>query len=406
MMRFQTVMALLILFSITDHAEDGAPGYCTSEKWENTINQEIDFQTNYPDLIVFPGFEYTRVTLPTQNDAGNGHKNIVCYDFDHIPPRGYGYDTFWSPTQLWNYLDETAASNFYISIPHHPAKGGDIDYPAIDVSTDWTTNYVCEEQMLVEIYSKHGNSENNGCEEPVNLFKPAGAVNSALDRWLLPGHKPEYKLGIIGSTDTHNGHPGDVAEITNNVQERLGPYTGGLAAVLVTNKNRENIWAAFKNKSCYGSSGARISLEFTAKFADEFVPMGSTIFHLAEINSTNVQNVNLHVRAESESTSEHTGSSGFISRLQIFQNSLCIFDMTNSIQTNVFHVDYTVSLSNNYSYFRAKIWQDAVTLNTNCQFERVWSSPIWIEKTYIPEPFLFINCCLLFIVCFRRKKLI
>ncbi len=374
-----TCLARVDFVALTDHAENGAPGYCTGEKWTNTMLQEIAFQAAYSNVIVFPAFEYTK-TAPPYPD-GNGHKCIICRDCGHVPPRGYGQDVYVSPVDLWTYLDGTAASGNYFSIPHHTAKGSDIDYPGIDMSTDWNPGYVrADIQQLVEIYSRHGNSEMSGCEEPVNDFQPERSVAGALDRWLLPAHNPAYKLGILGSTDTHNGRPGDTIETTNNVQPRLGPYTGGLTAVLATNRSRSAIWQALQARHCYATSGARIILAFSATLGDQTGSMGDTLYHEADLNPGNAATVALQVSAIAEHPTQR------IARVQLFKQRTCILDLaTNAVGSlTLATIDL---LTNNYGYYRVKVWQQATTITTNCPFERAWSSPIWIEPGMVPEPF-------------------
>lgn len=364
---------LLDFVAITDHAEITNPGRYTQQEWDDTMAQQRAFQSNHTDIIVFPGFEYTKTSPPHPN--GTGHKCILLYDFDHLPLRGYGQDVYINPTQLWNYLESTNSNGYFISIPHHPAKGSDIDNPGIDMSTDWDNDYArADIAPLVEIYSRHGSSEMPGCEEPVNAFVTNSAINRVLDRWLILGHNPGLKLGIIGSTDTHFGNPGGVEETTNNVAERLGPYTGGLAAVLVTNRSREAIWNAFKLKHCYGTSGGKIRIEFTAKMGNVLAGMGNTIFHSKSLMTGGCGEVNLHIRADGETPTND------IARIQLFRNSNCILDSTNAAWTQIVHLDYTDHLTNDYAYYRMKVWEKATTLTNNCPYERAWSSPIWIEK--------------------------
>ncbi|OGV45689.1 MAG: hypothetical protein A2X46_09290 [Lentisphaerae bacterium GWF2_57_35] len=378
-------IGLLDFVSITDHAESNIPGFYTMEKWTNMIAQIMAFQNTHPEIVVFPGFEYTKTWFSMPPlwliPDGNGHKNIILYDFEHLPVRGYGQDAFSSPTQLWAYLDSSNAAGHYLCIPHHPAKGsepaeeGETHDPYISMGTDWATNYLRSDILdLVEIYSRHGGSEMEDAEEPVHNFRAPGAVNTALDRWLLADHNPAYKMGIIGSTDTHGGNPGDVREISTNVQSWLGPYTGGLAALLVANRTRESFWYALKSKNCYGTSGGRIAIEFTAKLGDALAPMGGTLYHATDLSSNGVGLVNLHIRAVGESVTNP------IARIQFYRNSVCILNATNSLWGQTVHIDHIDRLPHHFAYYRAKIWEAASTLNSSCQYERAWSSPIWVEK--------------------------
>jgi hypothetical protein len=367
---FARDVSLLDFAAITDHAENGAPGQYTQEKWNNMIAQEKSITSSRP-FVIFPGFEYTKNTVRTD---GTGHKNIICYDFDHLPQRGYGSDVYSLPTDLWNYLNSTSASGYYISIPHHPAKGADYDNPVIPMNTDWSEAYISADlQPLVEIYSRHGSSESALCnDERVNDFKENCSVEAALSSWLST-HNPGYKLGIIGGTDTHYGKPGDVQEISSNVDARLGYFTGGLASVWVNSVDRQSIWNGLKGKNCYATSGARIKLEFTGKLGTDLVPMGGTITHKTSLSNSHYGQVNLHIFAQGEGKK--------ITRVQIFKNGTILYDKSENNVT--VHIDYQDNLKEDYAYYRVKVWQEnnSNSLSNNIPYERAWSSPLWVEKS-------------------------
>jgi hypothetical protein len=353
--------------TITDHAEDGAPGEYTKAKWDSMMTEAQAFQGRYSLPIVFPGFEYTK----SDGRTGTGHRNIICRDFTDVPVRGFGYDTFSRPTELWTFLDQGPAAGNFMCIPHHPAKGGDYDNPNLPLWVDWDASFVTESfQRLVEVYSRHGSSEFAGCEEPVNSFQPDHAVEHALGLWLTT-KDPGYKLGFVGGTDTHFGNPGDVAEDPANVDPRLGPYTGGLTAAWVGSKAREAVWAALWGKDCYATSGGRIQLEFTAKMGDALVPMGGTLAHSATFAPEAAAQVNLHIRASSV-------GSGAITRIQVFRNGLLLADRSDPAWGGTVHLDVQDLLGQDDAYYRVKAWDANHDLAG--QGERAWSSPIWVER--------------------------
>ena len=90
-----------------------------------------------------------------------------------------------------------------------------------------------------------------------------------------------YRLGVVASTDTHNGTPGEVSEQAypghwgNNEdtpQARLGPnpvtpggvlYSGGgLTAAWAEQNTRASLFEAFRRREVYGTSGPRITVRF------------------------------------------------------------------------------------------------------------------------------------------------
>ncbi|MCY1005682.1 DUF3604 domain-containing protein [Nannocystis pusilla] len=118
-----------------------------------------------------------------------------------------------------------------------------------------------------------------------------------------------FRLGVIASTDTHNGTPGNVEEatypghfgareidatarLTGNVPAGARNGPGGLVAVWAEENSREAIWDALRRREVYGTSGPRMAVrvfggwdlpgdlcgagDFVAA-AERGVPMGATL---------------------------------------------------------------------------------------------------------------------------------
>ena len=108
----------------------------------------------------------------------------------------------------------------------------------------------------MEICSIHGSSEYYGCEAGIYRPKEGHFVRDALSRG--------YKLGIMGSGDTHDGHPG---------RRTVNAPVTGLMGVYAPELTRETVWEAFRNRRVYGTSGPKIILNF--RVCDS--PMGSEV---------------------------------------------------------------------------------------------------------------------------------
>ncbi len=156
-----------------------------------------------------------------------------------------------------------------------------------------------------------GGVQESGCMSRLDFLRGVLAKGMQVKESL--GFNP-YQLGIIGSTDTHNGTPGNTWESTwpghvgnhdDTPEERLseGNMThralinnpGGLAGVWAVEKSRDAIFQAFRRKEIYATSGTRIQVRFfggwgyeaklcqasTAKMAaggyESGVPMGSRL---------------------------------------------------------------------------------------------------------------------------------
>ncbi|MEW6355792.1 MAG: DUF3604 domain-containing protein [Planctomycetota bacterium] len=128
------------------------------------------------------------------------------------------------------------------------------------VWTNWDFHDPVHE-CLVEIYSTWGACEKHGNPRWTHSEIPGGGVQAALARG--------YRMGIIASSDTQFGMPG------RSYPERweVKPFQGGLAAVYAKELTREAIFDAFKRRHCYGTTGARIIVEF---FVND-QPMGSEV---------------------------------------------------------------------------------------------------------------------------------
>ncbi len=115
-------------------------------------------------------------------------------------------------------------------------------------------------QRLAEIYSKWGT-----CEYPGNPLdrRPAIPPREYVQQALEMGHR----LGLIAGGDTHDSRPG------NQGPEPFGlEFPDGLTAVFATSLTREAIWDALWRRRTYGTTGARILLQFEVNG----VPMGGT----------------------------------------------------------------------------------------------------------------------------------
>lgn len=113
---------------------------------------------------------------------------------------------------------------------------------------------------------------NGGCVSRVDFVR--GILNEGLREQQRIGVNP-YKLGLMASTDTHNGTPGNVSESTyvghfgtteGGALERMtgtlpgGPQNspGGLIAVWAEENTRGSIFDAMKRREVYGTSGPRM----------------------------------------------------------------------------------------------------------------------------------------------------
>ncbi len=226
------------------------------------------------------GYEWTATT-----GGANLHRNVI-FNGDAVPEVPIDYFTASTPLALWRGLDSACRAENgckALTIPHNSN---------LSRGQMWDTTNTAEErafmlryQRLVEIFQHKGASEclpGDADGDPECAFEvldpdaeAGGFVRAALARGLAllgtTGANP-LAMGIIASTDTHNGTAGDVRENEWNGHgargddtpaERLGAPTfspGGLTAVWAEQNTRASIYAALERRETYATSGPRIKL--------------------------------------------------------------------------------------------------------------------------------------------------
>jgi hypothetical protein len=111
------------------------------------------------------------------------------------------------------------------------------------VATDWSVPPDPVLEPCTEVVSVHGASEAADAPAPIYSAVPGNFVRDALHRG--------YRLGFVGSGDGHDGHPG---------LAHLGAPSGGVAAILADELNRDSVRAALVARRVYATNGPRIVL--------------------------------------------------------------------------------------------------------------------------------------------------
>tara|TARA_R110000823_G_scaffold295738_3_gene415566 strand:- start:14226 stop:16130 length:1905 start_codon:yes stop_codon:yes gene_type:complete len=245
--------------------------------------------------------------------AGANLHRVIITDSDAATAQQYdpfGLDDSPYPEDLWAWLDDTSAKTGagFIAIPHNSniSKG----YMFSDTSLrgePFSPEYAATRarwEPVAEITQIKGDSETHPQFSPEDEFadfesypyyiqrtwteyqpQTGDFVRQALKRGLALerrlGHNP-YKLGVIGSTDSHTSLPsaeednfhGKLAtdSIPANKQSRWNPdepgasgwamSASGLAAVWAESNTRADILAALKRREVYATTGPRIGVQF------------------------------------------------------------------------------------------------------------------------------------------------
>ncbi|MEW6743442.1 MAG: CehA/McbA family metallohydrolase [Planctomycetota bacterium] len=217
--RYARDVSGLDIASLTDHDAFGTIPL-EGRPWQR-IAQAANNAYEPGRFVTLLGFEWT--------NWQSGHRNVYYRDGTGPFLRSIDEPSD-TPGELWRQLEPFEA----MTIPHHPGGG--------PIPIDWSIPPGPNEP-LVEICSIHGCSET--IHSPLRIHAPVenGFVDKALERG--------YRLGFIGSGDTHDGHPG---------QRSAQAVCGGLLAVFAEELTREAIWAALKRRHTYATSGPKIVL--------------------------------------------------------------------------------------------------------------------------------------------------
>jgi hypothetical protein len=211
------------------------------------------------------------------------------------------------PEDLWAWLAETshAVGTDFLAIPHNPNLSGGLMFDEVDSEGRPITSAYARMRMrwepVVEVTQIKGDSETHPLLSPddqladferySHLLKVGGGeaevtegdyVRSGLLRGLEIERDVDanpYKVGMIGSTDSHTGLASAEEDnfwgktaLDSTPESTFAPIAigmkgadmsaSGLAAVWAEENTRAAIFAAFKRKEVYATTGPRIRLRF------------------------------------------------------------------------------------------------------------------------------------------------
>lgn len=276
------------------------------EKRRNTWTENCETADKYNEPGKFTaliGWEWSSNT-----DGANLHRVLFTPTDSEGASQFIPYSSLESddPEKLWEWLDTTSESTGldFVAIPHNPNlsmgkmfplktnSGKDIDAGYATLRMKW--------EPAVEVTQIKGDSETHPNLSPTDEFAdfetfsfvlipgapPADEdegdyVRSGLQRGLEFKNKVgvnPYKVGMIGSTDSHTG----ISAVEENnfagkgqhdatPEQRPHPTSigtskgwdmgaNGYVAAWAESNTRDDIFAAFKRKEVYASSGPRIAL--------------------------------------------------------------------------------------------------------------------------------------------------
>ena len=231
-------IAALDVIALTDHDHFGLLFLDAHEdRWHEIITVTNEYHQP-GEFVALLGFEWTSWIY--------GHRHVLYFEEQGVIHSSLS-DEADTPQELWKLLRGTPA----LTITHHSAGN--------PIANDWSIPPDPVLEPVAEVMSVHGSSEAEDSPLRLRGFMHEHSVRSALDRG--------YKLGFVGSGDSHDGHPG-LPHLSPSYgfrppgagrEGRVG--RGGLAAVQATELTREAILQAIRERRVYATSGPRILLD-------------------------------------------------------------------------------------------------------------------------------------------------
>ncbi|MFT6051588.1 MAG: hypothetical protein ACI9B9_001231 [Halioglobus sp.] len=261
----------------------------------------------------FVGYEYTDAP-----EFKNMHRNVVFRNKHVVKNPITTYDTGHNQyPELWRGLKDQCIDGDELcdvmTIPHNPNLSGGLMFP--DPISHEQAELRSELEMLVELTQHKASSEcrfdrllGRGVDTtdewctfeqhkadnlaalgvifgmevgtdptPLDEFPRRNMVRNTLKDGLALQQKKginPFKLGMVGSTDTHSATPGGAEEDNyqghlgkrdatfRNIQDHFFDNPGGLAVVWAEENSRDSIFSAMRRREAYATSGTRPTVRF------------------------------------------------------------------------------------------------------------------------------------------------
>jgi hypothetical protein len=242
-----------------------------------------------------------------------------------------------SLSDLWKALTSGQA----FTIPHHTGK---MPFPVFWYPTN------NELERNIEIYSAHGSSEAYDPSHPLSFehstfTDPSRSIKAP--QYVQDAWAQGLRLSTIASSDDHRAHPGQPQY--------------GLAAVAATGLTREEIFDSLHQRCTYGTTGAKILLDFTI----DGQPMGQQV----AVNGPPSLSIEAHGTDTIESVEilRYAKSDGAFEVIHALHPDAPDFSWTKADETFKEDSIYYVRLR------QARLIRDRIAM--------AWSSPIWVKRT-------------------------
>ena len=303
---------MLLKPEVNTHTNPGfASADITKDTW-HTIAESADLPNVPGAFTALIAWEWSSMPRETGQILGaNLHRVILMPDSAAQAKQFVPYSSIISqrPEDLWAWLEQTSrrVGTDFLAIPHNSNISSGRMFDLVDSDGQPISAAYANTRMrwepVVETTQFKGDSESHPFLSPDDEFAdyeqfilagqkplPGSYVRNGLMRGLSieqqTGVNP-YQFGQIGASDSHTGlasidednfHGKWAAEATpaqllaDDKAGGLGARMGaaGLAAVWADNNTREELFAAFKRREVYATTGTRLTVRFFA--SEQFRP--------------------------------------------------------------------------------------------------------------------------------------
>lgn len=310
--RMNAFQSLIAYFSDPKKADEMLDINIVKSAWKD-ITEAAERHNDPGTFTTFLAYEYT-----SGPQSQNLHRNVI-FSGSKVPDTPFSRLDSPNPEDLWDWMDNLRESGIEaLSIPHNSNGSNGQMFSLVDFSGNpFDVNYADQRmrnEPLVEISQVKGTSDTHPLLSPndewadfeIMPYMIATSINSNINGSYIreaylnglkiaaeQGFDP-FHFGVIGSSDTHNAsYAGDESDYWSKVglldadgkrrgsvpidgsTDGKGKYANtyyntwsaaGLAGVWAEENTRDSIYAAFRRKETFGTSGPRIRVRFFAGY--------------------------------------------------------------------------------------------------------------------------------------------
>lgn len=366
-------------------------GQLNSSEW-NYMGYQCAAKTDR-DLILIPGFRY-------RSDAYHGEHAVLFENLNSLPELPKDPATISGARNQIESLVNSLAGYDYISFPVHSPyeskdglqKGRGMSYENYRAILGYSSpenmlDFIDLKEIAVEVYSEHGNAENNGTYQNDNFLE---SEETSYARYALEIGK---KSGFIASSGGYSSRPGyytgDIP-VFSSLPDVKTSSIRGITAIRTDTLSRASIFEQIRNRGVYATTGARIYLDFEMTVTDQFSK--SVILEMGRVeNGLPVTENSVAYLYTPTLKFRMVADNSTITRVQIIKvkidsDSYELVDSQNTSNAVFNHSNFGED-TGTLEYVDDELSMDSISGKEYCYYvigtqddgQMIWSSPIWLS---------------------------